>query len=98
MYSCAQACKIRSLGVNESSCRQQCQRTGQSGCSPTVNGFKFDLCRECIPERINREDGCSRWPTVDECSEGCSNYPGDVSIATISPGDYYDEETEEYYN
>merc|ERR1712013_733209 len=46
----------------------KCQRTGQSGCSPVVEGFKFSLCSECSRE------GCSTWPSVQECERGCDFY------------------------
>ena len=69
MYSCAQACKIRDLGMKEYQCKRECDRTGQSGCSPLVGYYQFDLCRDC-----NRR-GCSNtWPTIRECEAGCSYY------------------------
>ena len=68
MYSCAQACKIRDLGISRRRCKRECDRTGQSGCSPVVSGFQFALCGPC-----NRS-GCNRWPTIEECEAGCSFY------------------------
>ena len=68
MYSCAHACKIRDLGVAGNHCREMCQRNGQSGCSPTVRGWQFDLCRDC-----NRA-GCSTYPSIGECVRGCDIY------------------------
>ena len=68
MYSCAHACKIRNLGVQENSCRELCQRNGQSGCSPTVKGWQFNLCAPC------QRAGCSTYPSVGECESGCNLY------------------------
>ena len=68
MYSCPHACMIRHLGVDEDQCNRMCDRNGGSGCTTSVNGYEFALCRKC-----NRE-GCSTHPTVDECKIGCTNY------------------------
>merc|ERR1719206_527365 len=68
MFNCPQACKMRDLGLSRTQCRAECQRTGESGCYPVVQGFKFNLCSGC-----NRE-GCSRWPSVEECVAGCDFY------------------------
>merc|ERR1712038_1438194 len=68
MYSCSHACVMRSRGVPRDRCIANCQRNGQSGCNPRVNGKTFDLCRGC-----NRQ-GCSRFPTVGECVAGCFYY------------------------
>ena len=68
MFNCPQACKMRDLGLSKTQCRAKCQRTGQSGCSPVVEGFKFSLCSECSRE------GCSTWPSVQECERGCDFY------------------------
>merc|ERR1712013_117455 len=68
MFNCPQACKMRDLGLSKRQCRAKCQRTGQSGCSPVVEGFKFSLCSECSRE------GCSTWPSVQECERGCDFY------------------------
>ena len=68
MYSCKHACKIRDLGENEEQCKKHCQRKGNSGCGPQVNGYQFALCRACgVGE-------CNKSPTVDECENGCANY------------------------
>merc|ERR1712183_260844 len=71
MFSCAQACNIRDLGISRGECQHLCQRNGQSGCSPSVEGHTFDLCGEC-----NRHDAgtCSTWPTQAECEIGCFYY------------------------
>ena len=70
MFSCAQACKMRDLGLSVGQCWLQCQRNGQSGCSPTVLGWQFNLCVEC-----NRAGpGCSKYPSVEECQDGCDFY------------------------
>merc|ERR1712141_671440 len=68
MYSYSHACKIRDLGVDEDECKTHCERDGQSGCSPDVNGFQFELCGVCT------RDSCTEWPTTSECVVGCSAY------------------------
>ena len=68
MYSCSHACKMRQLGIDEQSCKNNCNRDGESGCSPTVANYQFELCATC-----NR-NGCPAWPTVDECHIGCTGY------------------------
>ena len=72
MYSCSHACKIRALGVEEDACKEHCNRDGRSGCSPNVEGYQFELCGVCTRE------GCSTYPTIDECEIGCMEY-GKVS-------------------
>ena len=67
-YSCSHACKMRELGLDESKCKENCIRTGSSGCSPSINGYVFALCGPCTRE------GCPTWPTTDECEIGCRNY------------------------
>ena len=68
MFNCAQACKMRALGVSVPECRQQCRRNSQSGCSAMVRGRQFHLCEDC-----NRK-GCAALPTVQECEVGCDLY------------------------
>jgi len=68
MFNCPQACMMRHLGLSENRCRSRCERNGQSGCSPTVKGFRFNLCGPC-----NRW-GCPTWPTVRECQASCAFY------------------------
>ena len=68
MFNCAQACKMRDLGLSKMQCGAKCKRTGQSGCSPEVQGFKFSLCSAC------KREGCSTWPSVEECVAGCYFY------------------------
>ena len=69
MFSCPQGCKMRELGVSRQICEDKCERHGSSGCSPVINGFKFQLCGPCY-----REGGCAPWPTVEECKKGCQYY------------------------
>ena len=71
MYSCSHACKMRQLGLDETTCKANCKRNGTEGCQPTVNGYQFWLCNE-----RNREGCSSYYPTVEECEMGCSSYPG----------------------
>ena len=73
MYSCPHACMMREIGVGEDECKENCNRNGQSGCSPSVNGYQFALCEPC------KREGCSSWPTIDECEVGCASY-GKYSI------------------
>ena len=68
MYSCSHGCKIRALGVEEAECKRHCDRDGQSGCSPNVEGYQFELCGRCTRE------GCTTYPTIDECEIGCAEY------------------------
>ncbi|XP_066932583.1 putative tyrosinase-like protein tyr-3 [Clytia hemisphaerica] len=68
MFSCTHACKMRQLGVTVGSCRTKCERNGQSGCFPNVNGYTFNLCVDCSRE------GCPTYPTVDECKIGCDYF------------------------
>ena len=68
MYSCVHACQIRHLGVKEDQCKKHCQRNGGSGCTPEVNGYQFNLCRDCS------RDGCNGWPKIAECEIGCESY------------------------
>ena len=55
--------------------RAKCQRTGQSGCNPVVNGFEFNLCRPCRDpvNPGNNPDYCG-WPDVYDCEYGCEAY------------------------
>ena len=87
MYSCAHACKIRDLGVAGNHCREMCQRNGQSGCSPTVRGWQFNLCRAC-----NRA-GCSTYPSIGECVRGCDIYTDIVNPISSSVVVYGYEES-----
>ena len=75
MFSCAHACTMRHLGIDEESCFKQCNRTGSSGCSPKLalddggKGCQFSLCGSC------KRDGCSkRYPEISECELGCESY------------------------
>jgi len=85
MFSCAQACKMRDLGLEQDKCNVMCMRNGQSGCMPTVNGHEYELCGDCIDERINPgTTQCSRWPTVKECQEGCAYYDGSTMPVNVT--------------
>ena len=68
MFSCSHGCQMRALGLDKDTCVTNCDRNGQSGCSPEVNGYTFNLCGPCTRE------GCPTWPTVAECEVGCNNY------------------------
>merc|ERR1712136_412770 len=70
MFSCSHGCQMRALGLDKESCNMKCDRNGQSGCYPTVNGYKFHLCKTCSRE------GCAKWPKVEECEVGCNSYDG----------------------
>ena len=70
MFSCSHGCQMRALGLDKESCNMMCDRNGQSGCFPTVNGYKFNLCKSCSRE------GCAKWPKVEECEVGCNSYDG----------------------
>ena len=59
---------IRNLGVDENQCKEHCDRNATSGCSPVVNDHKFHLCHDC------QRDGCSTYPSIDECQLGCASY------------------------
>jgi len=85
MFSCAQACKMRDLGINQENCNIMCMRNGQSGCTPKVKDHEFELCGSCIPERA--EPGttqCSEWPTVKDCQNGCGYYDGSTMPANVT--------------
>lgn len=85
MFSCAQACKMRDLGLDQETCNVMCLRNGQSGCDPVVNGHEFELCGPCIPERIDPgTTQCDRWPTVDECQDGCGYYDGSTMPVNVT--------------
>ena len=88
MFTCVHACKIRNLGVNEDQCRNHCDRTYGSGCSPVVNGYQFGLCDSCYPSR----NGCSPRPTVAECELGCATYGNIyfVIFSFINPYKFFD--------
>ena len=68
MYSCSHGCKMRQLGVDEQTCKNNCQRNGASGCFPKVSGHTFELCGACMRK------GCATWPTPSECEIGCTEY------------------------
>ena len=70
MFSCSHGCQMRALGLDNETCAVNCDRNGQSGCSPEVNGYTFNLCVPCSRER------CPKLPTVAECTVGCNNYGG----------------------
>ena len=70
MFSCSHGCQMRALGLDKESCNMKCDRNGQSGCYPTVNGYQFHLCKSCSRE------GCAKWPKVEECEVGCNSYDG----------------------
>ena len=70
MFSCSHGCQMRALGLDNETCVVNCDRNGQSGCSPEVNGYTFNLCAPCSRER------CPKLPTVAECKVGCNNYGG----------------------
>jgi len=85
MFSCAQACKMRDLGLDQETCNVMCMRNGQSGCRPKVRNHQFELCGPCVPER--EEPGstqCTRWPTVGECKNGCAYYDGSTMPANVT--------------
>jgi len=91
MLSCSHACKIRSLGVDENSCKSLCERNGQSGCGVTVAEWTFRLCTSC------QRSGCNtHWPTIQECQVGCYSYESntDKESAETSVESTEDESSE----
>ena len=77
MYSCSHGCKMRQLGVDETTCKSKCNRHGASGCSPEVENYKFNLCKEC--QRVPESEACPNHPTVAECELGCTSYGKNTS-------------------
>ena len=70
MYSCSHACKMRQLGVSKATCSKECIRNAESGCSPKVKGYRFELCGSC------KRQGCPTWPSIKDCKVGCDSYRG----------------------
>ena len=77
MYSCSHACTMRHLGTDEDTCLDNCDRNGQSGCSPNMTlefdedqfDCEFSLCGSC------KREGCSsKFPKTEECELGCKSY------------------------
>jgi len=90
MLSCSHACKIRALGEDEHSCKQLCERNGQSGCGVTVKDWTFRLCTSC------QRSGCNtHWPTIQECQVGCYSYGSNTGKQSAEVSEESSEESNE---
>jgi len=68
--SCAQACMIRALGLDQVSCTSHCNRNGRSGCSKVINGKQFSFCSSCKDLTNNLK--CKPWGVgPGACVAGC---------------------------
>ena len=65
-FSCIHACKFRELGLTKTECKSKCIETG---CSPVVNGFTFDLCRS---DPVCPDD--EKMPKLEHCELGCDSF------------------------
>ena len=91
VFSCAHACFIRYIGLDESDCHKECKKQwdsvqdGQGLCSVPVKGYNkadsinvytFDLCSPCTQDRLG--PNCTKPATLSECQKGCSQYEDPV--------------------
>ena len=78
MFSCSHACKMRRLGLDETTCKSNCNRNPTSGCTTEVEGYQFELCQDNC-ERVPETPTCPKVPTVAECELGCTIYDNKTS-------------------
>ena len=78
MYSCSHGCIMRNLGLDETTCKSNCNRNGESGCTPEVEGYQFKLCQDDC-QRVPETPTCPKHPTVAECELGCTIYDNKTS-------------------
>jgi len=84
MISCAQACMIRTRGLDQASCASHCNRNGGSGCSKTINGHTYSFCHRC--NDLTNSPKCSHGvASPNACQTGCLMTNGKLPVGPPGP-------------